>query len=446
MKTTSHPLFIASLRDKLILRRSCRADAEALASFNAKMHSDDGPEEPDDQIAALTLDLMGGKHPTFGEHDFTVVEDPTSGEIVSCSALIPQQWSYEGIPFGVGRLELIATDPRYRCKGLVREQINILHEWSRDRGFLVQMIVGIPNFYRQFGYEMALPYAGGRGAYAPQIPSLDEGEAEAFTFRCATRDDLPLLEKGYRQMTGRSMVNVERTPEIWRYEMEDIRERNVERMQFMMVENRDRKAVGFLAHRTAIDNGVLRLILFEMFPGEGYQGLRGPVLRYLWKTGQEMAKAEGGTCSGVFASLPLDHPFFSIAAEWMPRSRQPYALYIRVPDLSAFLRTLIPALEKRLAGSMMSGYSGDLVISRYRDASRLVFKDGRIEKIEGLALSENSEGDARFPGDTFLQVLFGFRSMDEVKYMWPDCGWNPETKALVEILFPKKPSYLWLVN
>ena len=40
------------------------------------------------------------------------------------------------------------------------------------RGELVQGITGIPYYYRQFGYEMALDLGGGRMCYAPQIPEL----------------------------------------------------------------------------------------------------------------------------------------------------------------------------------------------------------------------------------------------------------------------------------
>ena len=89
-----------------------------------------------------------------------------TGQIVSALCLIPQTWTYDRIVFGVGRPELVATDPRYRRRGLVRAQMDVVHEWSRERGHLVQAITGIPWYYRQFGYEMALALAGGRAGFA----------------------------------------------------------------------------------------------------------------------------------------------------------------------------------------------------------------------------------------------------------------------------------------
>jgi len=53
------------INERLQLRTARPEDAEKLADFNARIHSDDGPEKPDDKVAAWTRDLMTGKHPTF---------------------------------------------------------------------------------------------------------------------------------------------------------------------------------------------------------------------------------------------------------------------------------------------------------------------------------------------------------------------------------------------
>ncbi len=81
-------------------------------------------------------------------------------KIVSSLNLIPQTWSYEGIEFGVGRPELVGTLPEFRGKGLVRAQFDEIHKWCIERNMPVQAITGIPYFYRQFGYEMALDLVG----------------------------------------------------------------------------------------------------------------------------------------------------------------------------------------------------------------------------------------------------------------------------------------------
>ena len=152
--TTTRQPILRDLGDGLILRRSSPADADALADFCGRIHSDEGFDHPDLRIAAWTRDLLTKPHPTFQPDDFSVVAEAATGRIVSTLNLISQTWTYEGIPFGVGRPELVGTLPEYRNRGLVRLQMDEVHRWSAARGQMVQAITGIPYYYRLFGYEM----------------------------------------------------------------------------------------------------------------------------------------------------------------------------------------------------------------------------------------------------------------------------------------------------
>ena len=118
---------IRDLGDGLVLRRSTLADAEKLGDFNARIHSDDA-EEPDPRLGAWTRDLLERPHPTFGAGDFTIIEEQATGRIVSSLNHISQTWTYEGIPFKVGRPELVGTLPEFRNRGLVRIQFEEIHK------------------------------------------------------------------------------------------------------------------------------------------------------------------------------------------------------------------------------------------------------------------------------------------------------------------------------
>ena len=201
---------LQDLGDGLILRRSTLEDAQRLAEFNARIHSDDGPELPDARVAAWTHDLLARPHPTFGAQDFTIVEDARSGQIVSSMNLISQTWTYAGIEFKVGRPELVGTLPEYRKRGLVRLQFDLVHQWSAQRGEVVQAITGIPYYYRQFGYEMALKSGGGRMGYTVNVPKLKEGENEVYTVRPAQEAHLEVIDRLYRLGCRRSLVSFPR--------------------------------------------------------------------------------------------------------------------------------------------------------------------------------------------------------------------------------------------
>ena len=103
------------------------------SSSTAAMHADDGL--PASLLAEWTHDLFESPHPTFRpDRDVTVVEDTATGRIVSTLFLIPQVWSYAGVPVKVGQPELIATHPDYRRRGLVRAQFDVIHDWSGRPG------------------------------------------------------------------------------------------------------------------------------------------------------------------------------------------------------------------------------------------------------------------------------------------------------------------------
>ena len=101
-----------------------------LQSLTRGVQGDPDAPHPIEGETYWALDLLRGNHPTFREDDFTIVEDMTTGKIVSVTNLIGQIWSYSGIRFGVGRPESVGTLPEYRNRGLVRAQFDVLHGWS----------------------------------------------------------------------------------------------------------------------------------------------------------------------------------------------------------------------------------------------------------------------------------------------------------------------------
>ena len=230
-----HPTFIRDLGGGLILRRATPEDCDALVRFNAITHSDS--DEPDRHVAGHTYDLISGRLPGFQAGDFTIVEDSSTGQIVSSLSLIPQVWAYEGIPFQVGRPEIVGTAPAYRRRGLVREQFAEVHQWSKERGDLVQVITGNPWYYRQFGYELALTLGGGRMGYGPNIPRLKPGETETYHIRPACADDLPFIARMYDRAMERQPIHCLRNEALWRYELDGRSEYNLNRKTLHVIES-----------------------------------------------------------------------------------------------------------------------------------------------------------------------------------------------------------------
>ncbi|MDQ3705647.1 MAG: GNAT family N-acetyltransferase [Chloroflexota bacterium] len=431
------------LDDGLVMRKARPEDREALADFHANNLLDIGETGPNEGLHAWMLDLMSGEHPTFRPGDFVLVEDTNAGKIVSSMGLISQTWTYEGIPFKFGQPEIVSTDPTYRRRGLVRAQFNEVHRWSALRGEMVQGITGIPWYYRQFGYEMAINLGGARSGFRPHVPRLKDGEAEPYRFRRAAREDVPFILEMYQQATSRSMLASIRDEALWRYDIEGRSEKSDFRVELRVIETPEGEPVGALAHSWKLRASRLGSLLYEVKPGVSLLAVTDSVLRYLYATGEEYAKRDGEEFEAFGFSLGEQHPVYDTIPERLPRIRKPYAWYIRVPDVPAFVKHITPALEKRLAGSPQSGYTGELKINFYRSGLLLKFQQGSISVGEWKP-DRVEEGDAAFPDLTFLQLLFGYRSLEELQHAFPDCSTNTATgSALLPILFPKRVSNVW---
>jgi hypothetical protein len=441
------------LGEGLILRRSSVEDTDALADFNARVHSDEGPDQPDEKVRAWTYDLMAKPHPTFRASDFTIVEEVTSSRIVSAMNLIPQTWAFAGIPFKVGRPELVGTLPEYRKRGLVRRQFEIIHQWSAQNGDLVQAITGIPYYYRQFGYEMAMNLGGGRMGFPTHIPRLNDGEAEPYRIRPAVEADISFLSNLYEFSCKRSLVACEWDEAQWRYELRGKGEKNVNRAEVRVIETVDGRPCGFITHPGFSWGDMLAAQRYEILPEFSWLEVTPSVIRYLETTYLQLHPEHGGKKPfGAFGFwLGEAHPVYGILPDHLPRVRKPYAWYLRVPDVVYFLKLITPVLEQRLIASSMAGYSGEIKITFYRGGVRMVLEKGRLVTIETwspeLLRHEGLSGNAGFPPHTFLQLLFGYRTLESLKASFADC-WTDrdEIHALLEALFPRQPSDVWPVS
>jgi hypothetical protein len=442
---------IRELGDGLVLRRSSAADADKLVEFNGNLHREPGDEGPEEHVVAWVGDLMSGDHPTFDVGDFTIVEDTGTGAIVSCLCLISQTWSYGGIEFGVGRPELVGTHPNHRNRGLIRAQFDVIHGWSAERGEMVQAITGIPWFYRQFGYEMAITLGGRRAGYKPQVPKLKEGEEEPYRIRPAREPDLPFIAQIYEQGASRYPVACVWDKALWRYLLAGCAEKNLDCRVLAVIETRTGEPVGFLAHSPRLRDGQVIVEWYEIRKGVSWWAVTPSVVRYLWALGEGWAAQDPKKEVERFAFwLGAEHPVYQVYASRLPHTVGPYAWYVRVPDLAGFLRRVAPVLEQRLEDSLMAGHSGELKISFYRSGLRLAFEDGRLVEVEPwqpMPEDAGDVGDAGFADLTFLQLLFGYRSMEELDYAFADC-WASGAKGrpLIDVLFPKCHSHIWPVS
>lgn len=451
MYTAHSSSFRRDLGDGLVLRWSTIEDTEQIATLHGLVHREQADAPPNAHYIRQIRGLMNGDYPLMGPEDFGIIEDKSreGNPVVASTCLWKHTWTYEGIPFGVGRPEAVATHPAYRHRGLIRALFEMVHARSEAEGDLVQAITGIAYFYRQFGYEYALELEDRRATPLVLIPKAQEDEPERYALREATAHDIPVMEELYKRRQKHSIVSELPTRKLWLYEIETWKQHPELRhtFTFLRIVDAEGKTVGFVACDAYRRGRAMGVWLLEFVEGVNMQRVLPSVLRALcaYGLGIKPILPDTEAFQEISFSLGTTHPVHELLGEALDHPREPpYAWYIRVKDLPAFLLHIAPALEQRLATSSVAGLSQEIKLNFYRGGLRMVFERGRLVGAEDWQTPiYGSPADGAFPPLVFLQVLFGHRNIEALRQIFPDVWVSGEARPVLRALFPTRPSFVF---
>jgi GNAT superfamily N-acetyltransferase len=442
------------LGDGLVLRWSTAEDSEDIAELNSLVFRWD-QNEPNLGLANVVRRCMRGDHPSMGPEDVVVVEDTgkDGNRIVACAFYLQEEWEFDGIVVPVARPDIVATDPGYRNRGLIRAALEVMHERSEREGRPVQAITGIPYFYRQFGYEYAIDERGHVTVALGSLPNRPTG-GEPYRLRQARPGDVPAIAACYRQQQATYLVSRRLPDSFWQYYIDAEHETGSvwsdERLRVVERVGGDFCGFAFTPYRRSADTFTASMV--GLVPGTNLHDAAPALMRELKRLGEQTPVKRSPTPSDepdkplqkLILELGRDHPFYeTLRPDWLPHYEPPAAWYVRVPDLPGFLRLAAPVLERRLTNSTFTGYSGDLKLDFYRGGLRMGFKDGKLTTVEDCRFGAyDNSANGGFPPLSFLRLAFGYSSLNELRAAYPDVWVNAEARALIESLFPKRASRL----
>jgi predicted N-acetyltransferase YhbS len=356
-----------------------------------------------DQIAAL---LTERSEPEDAVDHRLVVEDPDEGwsscavvvdgdRVVSTLTLLDETLVLGGVPIPAGQVELVATDREYEGRGLVRRLMGWAHQQSADRGHLAQVLIGIPYFYRQFGYSYAIPIPPTRPVATP--PPATGGHV----VRQAEVDDVKAMAALQDGLQAGVDLRMPHPAARWRWLL-------ARGASTHWVVERDGVVVGtgrltesHLSEVAAVD-------------ADAEQALLGHVLGLV----DDVTVADRpGNRLAPFLGAP-------------PRDAEMY--YARVPDAAALLDRLRPLLAERVGD-----YEGEVVLSFFRSHVRFHCAGGEVGPIGtgGVLQGPASVGGAGVAPDLFPALLFGPHGIDGLAQRHPDVYPGPK-RDLMAALFP----------
>jgi predicted N-acetyltransferase YhbS len=386
-----------------------------------------------DGILALTTAAFGAdeeaavrawlEDPGAAGMSWTVVRD--GDRVVSCSVGAPLDLRLDGVPLPALQIEFVATDPDHRGRGLVRAQLDRHHARARRDGHPLEIVLGIPYFYRRFGYGYGLDYpllwCPRRDALRPD-PSV--------SLRPAAAGDLPALVAFERRRPADGL-RADRARPLARQ-------------------------LAAAAHGRPPGSGADRLLVAERAGAVvGWMALLvRPADERLWIL-PALAVDDGVTDALLAHALavadagPGPLPVYAHDSPGTPWSTRlavvgtPWArelgIYVRMADAVAVLTRLRPVLSARLAASPWAAGQGELTISRYVDAVRLRWDAGEITAVEP-APAEPDPADVGVCGvapDWFPALVLGRWGAAELARRVDDVTLGAQADVL-DILFPRR--------
>ncbi|MEU7654188.1 GNAT family N-acetyltransferase [Micromonospora taraxaci] len=408
--------------------------------------------QPHPGVGAWVEGLFDG-HPTVRPDDFLVVENEATGRPVASLVGLRQDWSLAGVRLPVVQVELVGTAPEHRGNGLTELLFRALHERCAADGVPIQMIEGIPYFYRRLGYDYALANDGAATVPAASLPIAEPdrsgGSTGGLSVRPATRADAEALAGIDRLLGDGPALHCPRDAEVWGYEIAGRQPADIAGRSVAVLTN-GTEMRGYLVHGTRLSTtGELMVVAAACQRPADWPEAAAAMQAYLGQVSREHAAAAGQTFTALRLVLVPDHPLARLSPPGVPR--RPRGWYVRTGDPVGLLARLRPVLRARWHAANLRWPEPTLIIDLYGRAARFEFTDGELTAVTAVRGTVSPATDpathAALPPASLLHLALGYRTLPEVLDAWPDCLLRDRlTEHFLGVGFPAVPVQVWPRN
>lgn len=437
---------MSSRGDHYRIRCGRESDVNQLARLQAtvQLQATTGGE-PHAGISAWVHDLLSG-HPSVIPDDFLVVEDTTTGHLAASLVGLRQEWSLAGTRLPVIQAELVGTAPEHRGNQLTERLLAALHDRCVTDRLPLQIIEGIPHFYRRFGYDYALAHGGAPTVPATALPDAYQGP---WTVRPATTADADALARIDQQQADGDALTCPRDAVAWRYEIVGRQAADIVRREVAVL-LRGEQVQGYLVHGTALSAaGELTVLAAACEPAGRWPEAAAATYAYLGRVGHRYATTTQRPFHVVRPLLDPDHLLARTGPTGIPV--RPRAWYARTGDPVELLARLAPLLRSRWQSADLRWPESTLVIDTYTASAHLKFDDGELTTVTARrsTIGPTSDGShhATIPPGALLHLTVGHRALPEVLDAWPDAAVRDQlTERFLTAAFPRVPVRVWPYN
>ncbi len=403
------------LGDGLVMRNASREDIPALLQHFREVHGTGIIDQ---------LRTMLEKYPRFSWEDSFIIANPDSGEVVSCVILSQNVWMLDGVEVPSVEMQAVGTLKPYRYRGHMRLLNDEFEKRAAQLHPVIQTIAGIPQFYRNFGYEYAAHLGGGYSVNHSLIPKLPDGEEELVTFKPVTsRNFKEFLRYRENYLPWRTWTRKMQSEDA-AYLIYETSSPEEEAFFFYLVKEKGKTVGIFYLARWERRLDIIELYLDNLLHADA-------VMRFA------LAKADEWDGIPVRVAPPNQkqvREFVSARNQVMEIPR--YAWYVKVPSIPRFIETISPLFSDRLRDTEFHDFSGELTMTTYKEGYSLTLENGVFKEIVEREEKNPMEYNLRIPIDSLTRLLMGYEALDELMKHEPDVQCAATMRPLVRNLFP----------
>jgi hypothetical protein len=263
------------------------------------------------------------------------------------------------------------------------------------------------------------------------LPGEPTEATAGYQFRPASLDDIPAMMRMYDEAAHILDICTVRDADTWRYMMEDTQGSELEG-EFWIVQNLAGKPIGYW--RITLHGFGKGLIVNEV--SQLSHAAAQAILLKLKSQAHERGKPD------IRLNLSASSTLVNAARGWNAFDQGTYSWQIHLVDVARLMSKLTPIFERRIVSSAFAGLSKHIVINLYREAFDLHFDSGRLLAVNAIGFC--NEGELRIPPLLLAPLLLGYRSREELAHMYPDVACWGKSQYLVDILFPKLESFIFM--
>ena len=307
-----------------------------------------------------------------------------------------------------GGIGVVATDPDYRKKGLMKLTANASIDAMRNLGYDMTILFGIDNYYHKFGYVRAWS----EREYTIDVADLprDKPRYRLYKFALKQRDDIDAIYNAENKTFTGAAVRPTYTktgmpPDCQGYLWRDGRGRTI---GYIIVS----AYRGFVCHEVG--------------------GKIDDIMRALALVARKGAHKELKFFTGLHCNHPLARRIRRGNFKSLESGRKCGGAMVRLINLKSTLAKIAPQLSRRLKNSLMLKWNGYLAISSSDEKVFLKIAAGKISVAE-----KGPSKNLISAGNEIVQLLIG---ADDPERIIEDAGIKVtgEAKQLAPILFPNE--------